>query len=74
MGKTRIEDPVMQAVQKRFEESKLTLQALGEKMGYPAPLARQSAWQFIHAGDPQISSLRKFAEAMGIGLATMLKG
>jgi transcriptional regulator with XRE-family HTH domain len=73
MGKTRHEDPIMQAVQKRFEASGLTLQVLGEKMGYEARLARQSAWQFLHTGDPQISMLRRFAEAMGIGLTRLLK-
>ena len=73
MGKTRVEDPVMKAVNARFEESGLTLQALGEKMGYAAPVARQSAWQFLHSGDPQISMLRRFAEAMGVSLTRLLK-
>lgn len=73
MGKTRHDDPVMDAVRKRFEESGLTLQALGEKMGYAPGGARQAVSQFLKSGDPQISMLRRFAEAMGISLLSLLK-
>ncbi len=34
MGKERVNDPVMQAVRKRFGDSGMTQQELGEKMGY----------------------------------------
>jgi hypothetical protein len=73
MGKERHEDPVMDAVRQRFEESGLTLQALGDKMGYPSESARQSIAQFMKTGDPQISLLRRFAKALGISVATLLK-
>jgi transcriptional regulator with XRE-family HTH domain len=63
----------MQTVRERFDRSGLTLQALGEQMGYPSQSARQSASQFLQTGDPQISMLRRFAEAMGVSLATLLK-
>jgi hypothetical protein len=57
-------DPVMATVRKRFERSKLSLDELGLKMGYPKDSARKSAWQFIHrTNDRRHSILRKFAAA-----------
>jgi hypothetical protein len=72
MGKTRIDDPVMQTVRERFEKSKLTQQELGERMGYAPESARQHVWQFLRSGDPQISMLRRFAKAVGISVKTLL--
>ena len=73
MGKERVNDPVMKAVRERFEASKLTQQALGEKMGYPPTVARQAVFQFLKSGDPQIGTLRRFARAMGISLVTLIR-
>jgi transcriptional regulator with XRE-family HTH domain len=73
MGKTKIDDPVMQAVRERFEKSEMTRQELGERMGYAPGTARQAVWQFLRSGDPQISMLRRFSDAIGISLATLLK-
>lgn len=66
-------DPVMEAVRARFEKSKLSLDELGLKMGYPKESARKSAWQFIHkTNDPRLSMLRKFAEAVGVSLKSLV--
>lgn len=73
MGKERHEDPVMDAVRGWFQKSGLTLTQLGEKMGYPPNSARQSAHQFLGAGDPQISVLRRFAKAVGTSVVRLLK-
>jgi len=73
MVKPRRHDPVMEMVRERMERSGMTLQELGEKMGYSPKSARQGASQFLRSGDPQISSLRRFAEAMGISLQTLLR-
>lgn len=73
MGKTRIEDPVMRTLRERFEKSGLTQQELGEKMGYAPSTARKAVSQFLKSGDPQISMLRRFAEAMGMSLSTLIK-
>lgn len=73
MGKTRHNDPVMKTVQSRLEASGMTYQELGEKMGYEPQSARQAVSQFLKSGDPQISMLRRFAEAVGISLARLLK-
>jgi hypothetical protein len=67
-------DPVMVAVRARFEKSKLSLDELGLKMGYPPASARKSAWQFIHrTNDPRLSMLRKFAQAVGTKLSALTK-
>jgi transcriptional regulator with XRE-family HTH domain len=67
-------DPVMEAVRARFEKSKLTLDELGTKMGYPPATARKSAWQFIQkTNDPRMSMLRKFAGAVGVKLSALVR-
>ncbi|MEX1098004.1 MAG: helix-turn-helix transcriptional regulator [Planctomycetales bacterium] len=63
----------MEAVRARLERSGLTYQQIGEGMGYPPATARQSVYQFLKGGDPQISMLRRFAEAMGISIHTLLR-
>jgi hypothetical protein len=67
-------DPVMTVVRARFEKSKLSLDELGIKMGYPKDSARKSAWQFIQkTNDPRVSMLRKFASAVGVRLSLLFK-
>lgn len=67
-------DPAMAAVRARFEKSGMSLDELGLKMGYPAASARKSAWQFIQrTNDPRLSMLRKFADAMGVKVSSLLK-
>lgn len=52
----------------------MTLDALGEKMGYPPATARKSAWQFINkTNDPRLSMLRKFAVAVGVKVSALLR-
>ena len=59
-------DPAMDEVRARFDKSKLSLDELGLKMGYPKETARKSAWQFIYrTNDPRLSMLRRFAKAVG---------
>jgi transcriptional regulator with XRE-family HTH domain len=66
-------DPVMAVVRTRFEKSKLSLDELGQKMGYPKDSARKSAWQFIHrTNDPRLSMLRRFAQAIGTSIKTLV--
>ena len=42
-------------------------------MGYADSVARQAVFQFLKSGDPQIGMLRRFAEAVGISLATLIR-
>ncbi|MEX1232085.1 MAG: helix-turn-helix transcriptional regulator [Planctomycetaceae bacterium] len=74
MGKTRVDDPAMGRVRDRFEKSGMTQQELGERMGYPPRSARQAVSQFLRSGDPQISMLRRFADAVGVSLKKLICG
>jgi transcriptional regulator with XRE-family HTH domain len=66
-------DPVIQSIRDLFEKSGLTLDELGQKMGYEGDVARKSAWQFLNKiADPRISTLRKFADALGVPIAELL--
>jgi transcriptional regulator with XRE-family HTH domain len=62
------EDPAMVKVRTLFEKSGMSLHDLGLKMGYTEGIARQSVFQFMKTGDPRISMLRRFADALGIPL------
>lgn len=67
------QDPVMIAVRRLFEKSKLSLDHLGQKMGYKGDVARKSAWQFLNkTSDPRLSMLRKFAQAVGVSVKSLL--
>jgi transcriptional regulator with XRE-family HTH domain len=72
MGKERTEDRCMKKVQKAFADSGLTMQEVGEKMGYRPESARQAVSQFLKSGDPQISMLRRFAKAMGVKVESLI--
>ena len=62
-------DPVMQRIRDAYEQSTLSLDELGKKMGYDGATARKAAWQFMNkTSDPRLSMLRKFAKAIGISV------
>lgn len=64
---------VMAAVRAAHERSGLSLEALGERMGYPKESARKSAWQFLYkTNDPRWSMLQKFAEAVGVSVKSLV--
>jgi len=66
-------DASMENVRARFKESGLSFHDLGMKMGYQPESARKSAWQFIEkTSDPRVSMLRRFADAMGISVKSLL--
>lgn len=55
-----------------FDKSGMTLDELGQKMGYRGDSARKSAWQFLSkTHDHRISMLHKFADALGVKLADL---
>ena len=67
-------DPVMSAVRATFEQSQLSLEQLGLRMGYSQELARKSAWQFVRrTNDPRLSMLRRFADAVGVPLPELVE-
>jgi hypothetical protein len=54
------------------QEPKLSLQALGERMGFPAESARKSAWQFLQCKVPRLDTLRRFAAASGVSIEELV--
>ena len=65
---------VMALVRTAFEKSELSLDQLGQRMGYKGDTARKSAWQFLNqTKDPRLSMLQKFADAMEITLVELVK-
>ena len=60
-------DPVIKKAAELFAKSGKTLDELGLEMGFSHEVARQSAWQFLNkVDDPRISTLRRFAKAVGV--------
>jgi transcriptional regulator with XRE-family HTH domain len=65
---------VMARVRTLFEKSGLSLDDLGQKMGYEGDTARKSVWQFLNkTTDPRLSMLQRFADALGISVVDLLK-
>jgi transcriptional regulator with XRE-family HTH domain len=65
-------DRAMLRVRELFVQSGLTLDDLGQRMGYCGANARKAAWQFVsRTNDPHVSMLRKFARAIGVPVAEL---
>ncbi len=63
----------MKKVTDLFEKSGMTLDQLGQAMGYEPDMARKSAWQFLKkTGDPRVSMLRRFAKAVGVTIEDLV--
>jgi transcriptional regulator with XRE-family HTH domain len=72
MGKDSA-DPVMRRIRQVFEKSGKSLDQLGKEMGHDGETARKASWQFLNkVDDPRISTLRRFAKAMGIDVKELL--
>ena len=66
-------DPAMQTARELFKKAEISLEKLGQDMGYEKQTARKSAWQFLNKTiDPRLSMLRKFAKALGIPVKDLL--
>ena len=73
---TTADDPAMARVRELWErkqEAGWSQQKLGEAMGYPVEHARKSVSQFLRSRDPQISMLRRFAKAVGVTMAALVR-
>jgi transcriptional regulator with XRE-family HTH domain len=65
---------VMARAKLLFERSGLSLDELGQRMGYAGDTARKAAWQFLNkTTDPRLSMLEKFAEALDVTLVDLVK-
>lgn len=70
-------DPAMKRIQEIWAKKKaggMTLRELGEAMGYgEGPAAASAAHQFMRGSDPRVSSLRRFAIAVKVSAATLMR-
>lgn len=65
--------PIMAEIKAVFDESGMSMQSLGEAMGYKSTTARQAVSQFFKSTDPRISMVLKFANATGKKITDFLK-
>ena len=72
MKTTTPQDAAMELVCAKYEASGMSLQELGVKMGFPEKTARMGAHQALKAGDPRISTLRRFAAALAIPIEELV--
>ena len=60
-------DPAILKARELFEASGKTMDEVGLAMGFKPDVARKSVWQLLNKiGDPKLSTLRKFAAAIGV--------
>ena len=67
-------DRVMDNIRKAFERSGMTLNELGECLGYDGPTAKKRAWFLLYrTSDPRISTVLAVTEALGIKISDLVK-
>ena len=67
-------DVVMDNIRSAFEHSGMTLNELGESLGYDGPTARKRAWSFLYrTPDPRISTVLTVAHALGVKIDELVK-
>ena len=56
-----------------FHGSRLTLQEVGVRMGYPDDVAHRAAWHFLYrTSDPPLLEFCKFARAVGVRVESLV--
>ena len=64
----------MDNIRKAFERSRMTLNELGECLGYDGPTAKKRAWFLLYrTSDPRISTVLAVAEALGVEIGDLVK-
>lgn len=67
-------DDVMESIREAFERSGMTLQELGEGLGYQGPSAKKRAWFLLYrTSDPRISTVLAVARTLGVKIADLVK-
>jgi lambda repressor-like predicted transcriptional regulator len=66
-------EAIMAEIKAVFDKSGMSMQALGEKMGYESTTARQAVSQFMKSKDPRMTMVLKFADATGKKITDFLK-
>ena len=67
-------DDVMQNIRQLFEQSGMTLNELGEGLGYNGPTAKKRAWFLLYrTSNPRISTVLAVAQALGVKISDLVK-
>ena len=67
-------DIVMDNMRNAFERSGMTLDQLGEGLGYESPTARKRAWFLLYrTSDPRISTVLAVAQTLGVKISDLVK-
>jgi hypothetical protein len=67
-------DRVMDNIRDAFERSGMTLNELGEGLGYDGPTAKKRAWFLLYrTSDPRISTLLAVVETLDIKIGDLVK-
>ena len=65
---------VMDNIRIAFEQSGMTLNELGEGLGYHSPTAKKRAWFVLYrTPDPRISTVLAVAQTLGIKMEDLVK-
>ena len=65
---------VMDNIRTAFERSEITLNELGEGLGYDGPTARKRAWFLLYrTPDPRISTVLAVAETLGVKIEDLIE-
>ena len=67
-------DGVMDNIRDAFERSGMTLNELGEGLGYHGPTARKRAWFLLYrTPNPRLSTVLAVAETLGVKISELVK-
>jgi hypothetical protein len=71
--KTMNADRVMDNIRNAFERSGITLNELGQGLGYDGPTATKRAWSLLYrTSDPRISTLLAVAKTLGVKIGDLV--
>jgi len=67
-------DSVMDNIRSAFERSGMTLNELGEGLGYDGPNAKKRAWFLLYrTSDPRISTVLAVALTLGVKIDDLVR-
>ena len=66
-------DRVMDNIRNAFERSGITLNELGQGLGYDGPTATKRAWFLLYrTSDPRISTVLAVAQTLGVKIGDLV--
>jgi len=63
---------VVEKMRRVAKRSGLTLQEIGDKMGYQSESARQAVWNLLNRKNVSVTTLKRFAKSVGVDAGDLL--